>query len=60
MTTKEKEEESEDKYDGFLAHIESKVTSVPFKVFSVDELRELMMSISLLESNNTRTKKRIR
>ena len=60
MTPKEKAEESEDKYDGFLAHIESKGTSKPFKILSVDELRELMMSISLLESNNTRTKKRIR
>ena len=29
--------------DGFLAHIESKGTSEPFKIFSVDELMELMM-----------------
>lgn len=60
MTPKEKAEESEDKYDGFLAHMESKGTSEPFKILSVDELKELMMSISLLESSNTRTKKRIR
>ena len=58
MTEQEKAKESEDKYDGFLAHIESKGTSVPFKVLSVDELMELMMSISLLESSNTRTKKK--
>ena len=60
MTPKEKAEESEDKYDGFLSYMESKGTSKPFKILSVDELRELMMSISLLESSNTRTKKRIR
>lgn len=58
MTPKEKEEESEDKYDGFLAHIESKGTSKLFKILSVDELRELMMTMVLLESNSTRTKKR--
>ena len=58
MTEQEKAEESEDKCDGFLAHIESKGTSKPFKILSVDELRELMMTMVLLESNNTRTKKR--
>jgi len=59
MTAK-KAEESEDKYDGFLAHMESKGTSEPFKILSVDELMELMMSISLLESSKTRTKKIIK
>lgn len=58
MTPKEKAEDSEDKYDGFLAHMESKGTSEPFKILSVDELMELMMSISLLESSKTRTKKK--
>ena len=38
-----KEEEEEE--EGFLAHIKSKGTAVPFKVLSVDELMELMMSI---------------
>jgi hypothetical protein len=37
-----KEEEEE---EGFLAHIESKGNAEPFKVLSVDELMELMMSI---------------
>lgn len=52
MTPKEKAEESEDKYDGFLAHIESKGTSEPFKILSVDELRELMMTMVFFIDSN--------
>jgi hypothetical protein len=29
--------------DGFLSHLESKGTAEPFRVFSVDELMELML-----------------
>ena len=46
--------------DGFLAHIESKGTAVPFKIVSVDELMELMMlNTDKLSSSKKKQNKQI-